>query len=267
MLDGCAAVERVKLGRLLVISCICLLVSTGTAAAFPNEDEVKARLRRDMTVEEVVAALGEPTNGRVPGCQQCTLRYLAPIGRMDVPREGYIGVSIQVRDGKVHDWQIHTGNPSYNPTMKMPSVLKWELWVLGGLLIVGWLLRLLVRRTPAAFMVYKDALAAYEARDIPLHRLPSEFHFITHDTTVEEVIARIGQPSRRTELPVDPESARGYRFLETESGRAVIVTYEYDLPYSAAVIIMPEYPFETGERVRAVFYRPLDPDLADVTGK
>ena len=249
------------------LSCVCLLLSAATAAAFPSEEDVRTRLHRDMTVQQVVAALGEPSSGRVPACQECTVRYIAPINRMDVPREGYIGVTIQFVDGKVRDWQIHTGNPSYNPTMKMPAVFKWQLWAMGALLIVGWLLRSLIRATPAGYMVYEDALAAYQARDIPLHRLPSEFHFISHETTVEEMIAKLGPYSRRVELPVDPEEARGYRFMEIESGRAVIVTYDYELPYSAAVIIMPEYPFDTGDRVRAVFYRPVNPELADVTGR
>lgn len=256
-----------KVVRSRYLSCVCLLISAASTAAFPSEEEVRTRLHRDMTVQQVVGALGEPSNGRVSTCQQCTLRYIAPINRMDVPREGYIGVTVQFLDGKVRDWQIHTGNPSYNPTMKMPSVFKWQLWAMGALLVVGWLLRSLIRATPAAFMVYDDALAAYEARDIPWHRLPSEFHFINHETTVEEVVARLGPYSRRVELPVNPEEARGYRFLESESGRAVIVTYEYELPYSAAVIIMPEYPFDTGDRVRAVFCRPVDPELADVTGR
>ena len=249
------------------MACICVLLFAATAVAFPTEEEVRTRLHRDMTVDEVIAALGQPSNGRVPGCQQCSLQYLAPMSRMDVPQEGYIGVTVHCVNGKVHDWQIQTGNPSYNPSMKMPFALRWYLWLMGGLLILGWVLRSLVRVTPASFAAYQDALSAYEAREIRLLRLPREFHFITHETTVQEVVAKVGPYSRRVELPVDPEAARGYRFVENESRRATIVTYEYDLPYSAAVIIMPEYPFETGDRIRAVFYRSVDPDLADVTGR
>ena len=45
----------------------------------------------------------------------------------------------------------------------------------------------------------------------------------------------------------------------------MIVTYEYDLPYHAAVIVMPEFPFELQSRIRAVFYRPIQGELAETT--
>jgi hypothetical protein len=258
-------------GKLLVrgplLCCVFLLVSGARIDAFPTEDDVKSKLRPGMTVEEVVTVLGEPSNGRVPDCQKCSLQYIAPINRLDVPKEGYIGVVVHFDDGKVHDWRIYTGNPSYNPSLKMPSVFKWELWLIGGLLAIALAIRFLLRIMPAGFMVYNDALAAYAARDIPLRRLPSEFRFITHDTTLQEVIAKVGPYSREVKLPVDPSSVGGYGFIETPQGGAAILTFEYDLPYSAAVIIMPEYPFEPSNRIRAVFYRPLNAELADATGR
>jgi hypothetical protein len=120
---------------------------------------------------------------------------------------------------------------------------------------------------PAGFMVYKDALAVYAARDIPSRQLASEFHFITHETTLKEVFDKVGPCSREVKLPVDSSAVAGFGFVETARGGAAILTFEYDLPYSAAVIIMPEYPFEPSDRIRAVFYRALNADLADVTGR
>lgn len=253
--------------RPLLLCCVCLLVTAARANAFPNEDEVKSRLHQGMTIEQVVAALGEPSNGRVPDCQECNLQYLAPINSLDVPREGYVGVIVHFKDGRVHAWKVYTGNPSYNPSLEMPFIFKWELWLIGGGLALGLLLRFILRSTPVGFMVYKDALAAYAARDMASRQLPSEFRFITHETTLQEVITKVGPYSREVKLPVDSSSVAGYGVIETERGVAAILTFEYHLPYSAAVIIMPEYPFEPSSRIRAVFYCPLNAGLADATGR
>ena len=39
----------------------------------------------------------------------------------------------------------------------------------------------------------------------------------------------------------------------------------YDLLYHAGIIDLPEFPFEAQNRIRAVFYRPIQRDLAETT--
>jgi hypothetical protein len=66
--------------------------------------------------------------------------------------------------------------------------------------------------------------------------LPVEFRFITNETTVQEVIDKAGPYSR----------------IATKDG---VVSYEYDLPYHAALIIFPEPPFKPESKIRTVFFR------------
>jgi len=74
---------------------------------------------------------------------------------------------------------------------------------------------------------------------------------------------RVGPCSREAWLPIDPQAGLGSGFAVTKSGRAAILTFEYHLPYHAAVIVMPEYPFEPENRIRSVFYRPMQRELAE----
>jgi hypothetical protein len=183
---------------------------------------------------------------------------------LTLKREGYIGFEIQFSEGRVRDWRFFTGNPSYDPSsMRMPAVFKWELWFFGILIILGIISGLILRIVPVGVVKYDDVLAAFAAREISTRQLPSEFHFITHDTTLHEVIDRLGPCSREVRLPVDPQSGLGYAFASTNFDGAAILTFEYHLPYHAAVIVMPEYPFEPQNRIRAVFYRPLQRNLAE----
>jgi hypothetical protein len=92
---------------------------------------------------------------------------------------------------------------------------------------------------------YVDATDAYAHREIDTAALPSTFRFITHDTTLQEVIERLGPASRVVELALRHHDG------DTEHFKG----YEYDLPYSAAVIVMPQRPFEPEDKVRAVYMR------------
>jgi hypothetical protein len=86
---------------------------------------------------------------------------------------------------------------------------------------------------------------SYALRDIDTTVLPSTFRFITHDTTLQEVIDRLGPASRVFEL------ALRHRDGDAEHFKA----HEYDLPYNAAVIIMPQRPFEPEDKIRAIYMR------------
>src|SRR5215831_7920397 len=93
---------------------------------------------------------------------------------------------------------------------------------------------------------------AYAGKDLQNRNLP-EFRFITHETTVEEVIAKLGEPARRRTLFVDSavekQTADAYHF----NGMSIPVL-EYHLPYKATVMVMPEYPGKPNDKIRAVFY-------------
>src|SRR5215813_11333940 len=159
----------------LWIVCLSIILIATPSKAFPSEDEVKSGLHKGATVEQVIKALGEPPNGRVPDCRNCNFVYLAPVNALTIEREGYRGVIVHFEDGKVSWWRFYTGIPSYDPTLKMPLVFKWELWLFGGAMVLAYVLRFLLRRMPVGYMAYTDALAAYAARDIAASpRLPSE---------------------------------------------------------------------------------------------
>jgi hypothetical protein len=66
-------------------------------------------------------------------------------------------------------------------------------------------------------------------------------------------------------VPISAERGLGYALASSNTSAATIVTFEYDLPYHAAVIVMPEFPFEQQSRIRAAFYRPIQPELAETT--
>ncbi|HEX3420921.1 MAG TPA: hypothetical protein VHT01_06815, partial [Candidatus Udaeobacter sp.] len=53
---------------------------------FPTEPEVNANLRRDMTVDQVIAVFGEPFSGRPDRCINCSFQYLAPSGLRTIER-------------------------------------------------------------------------------------------------------------------------------------------------------------------------------------
>jgi len=241
-----------------------LLFASCSVGAFPTEEQLKSKLRVGLTPNEVVALFGEPTNGRSIPCMDCTFTYFAPAGSLTVPKEGYAGLRIRFSDGKVRDWAIYTNNPSYAEP-KAPPAFRRFLWFFGIIFALGLISKLLIRVAPVAAVVSRDVAQAFENREICTEKLPNEFRFITHDVTLEEVIGRLGEPSRVVKVPISAEDGLGYALVSSNTGNAEIVTYEYDLPYHAAVIVMPEFPFEMQNRIRSVFYRPIQRDLAEAT--
>src|SRR4029077_5688823 len=96
---------------------------------------------------------------------------------------------------------------------------------------------------------YIDATRVYAQRDLEISP-PATFRFITHETTLQEVINRLGPASRIVYL------ALRHRDGDTEHFKA----HEYDLPYSAAVLVMPQRPFEPADKIRAVDMRKAPAD-------
>ncbi|SRR6266498_3062090 len=119
--------------------------------------------------------------------------------------------------------------------------LKW--FVIPAMLAVA--LLVFARSFVGDVKKYVGAVQAYGDRGIDTTALPPTFRFITHDTTLQEVIDRLGPASRVIEL------AWRHRDRDIEHFKA----HEYDLPYKAAVIIMPHRPFEPDDKIRAVYMR------------
>jgi hypothetical protein len=243
---------------------IYLFAGCFAAEAFPSEEQAKSKLRVGLTADEIVALFGEPNSGRLVPCIDCTFTYLPPLGSLTVPKEGYAGLRIRFGDGKVRDWTIYTSNPSYAEP-KAPPAFRRFLWLFGIMFALGIIAKLIIRVTPVAAAVSGEVAQAFENREIPTGELPPEFRFITHDITLQNVIDKLGKPSRIVRVPISAESGLGYALVSSNTSNAAIVTYEYDLPYHAAVIVMPEFPFELQNRIRAVFYRPIQRDLAETT--
>jgi hypothetical protein len=104
---------------------IYLFVCCCVVAAFASEEQLKSKLRVGLTADEVIALFGEPNNGRVVPCIDCTFTYLPPLGSLTVPKEGYAGLRIRFGDGKVRDWTIYMSNPSYAEPKAPPVVRRF----------------------------------------------------------------------------------------------------------------------------------------------
>ena len=166
---------------------------------------------------------------------------------------------MQFDEGRVSGWRTFRGNPSYEPP-HVPSAVKWigkfYLILFISLIVLG----LLVRRG-ITFFGGLWLVKAFNEREISTEDMPVELRFISHDTTLQDVINRVGEPTRMRVMPVDPRLIKGSRLVETKLGKPAIVVAEYDLANNAAVVIAPEYPFTSENRIRAAHYRKAVPDV------
>ena len=240
-----------------LLCCVAWLIAGGDLlAAFPTEADVQRQLTVGMSPQQVQALYGLP--GGVTGATNPDGRvftYLSPIGQRTRDEVGYVGFKVFFENERLTSWQPIRTRPSYDPDMRarehlLPTFMWW------GVLFVGGILFAVAKAFRRGLSEYERMLEAYASRTIRTRRLPPDFRFITNDTTLQEVMERLGPSSRVSSLIVDEDSAAGYGTVETESGRAAILIHEYELPYRAAVVVMPEYPFEPENRIRAVFYRP-----------
>jgi hypothetical protein len=245
--------------KTLLLVCFSVLVACASANAFPTEREMTAKLRRGMTTHEVVSAFGQPRTGipTLPGLSH--MRYLPPLAELTANKEGYIGFEIELMDGRVTSWRTLRGNPSYAPMTAPPEVmiLPWLLKIgLVGASVYGAILAFKRRRSED-----RSIIEAYKDRLIPTRELPIEFRFITHETTVKQVIEKAGPYLRRRKLPIDPRIATtGYIYTDDSPGRPAIALFGWEMPFDGAVILMPEYPFTGDSPIRAAFYRSPRPE-------
>ncbi len=237
----------------------CFIALTPLAASdFPTEKGLSQKLRVGMTEQEVVALCGAPSRRESERRYGDSLRYYPSIHLLTEDHEGYMGFQVHLVDGRVKDWQPIRGNPSYAPP-HLPREFHWlkvfYMVAIGGALLYG-ILRAFDRGMNEEQLLRK----AFEERAIPTPRLPRDFAFVNRDTTVQEVVERLGPWTARREHGVSARFAETYNTMTTATDSPAIVSYDYELPYNAAVLILPEYPFELDCRVRAIHYRPTRPD-------
>jgi hypothetical protein len=91
---------------------------------------------------------------------------------------------------------------------------------------------MIVRIVAVTLMVAAVALAGLAAD----HALPPQFRFISRETTLQQVVDRVGAYTR----------VRG-------SG---IQAFEFDLKDGSAVLVFPEYPFQLHCKIRSVQFYP-----------
>jgi TonB family protein len=229
-----------------------------TAPGFPSEKEMKARLRKGMSMQEVLAAFGEPNNQLGPPDSECRFRYVAPFAYLTAEREGYIGFEVQFDRGQVVGWRSFRGFPSYEP-LHVPREAKWfgkfYLILCAVLVFLGLAGRRLIRMSQDTSLV-----ESFNRHEIATGAVPSEFRFLTHGTTLAEATERLGEPTRVRKMSVDAGKVRSAGFIEGDDGRPAILVVEYELPSGDAIDLVPEYPFESGSRIRTVHYRKQLPD-------
>jgi len=117
-------------------------------------------------------------------------------------------------------------------------------WVIIGAVLAMWVFAWLFNFGRGVSANLK-VVEAYARRQIYATELPSDFRFITHDTTLAEVTAKLGPASCVVELALQ------HRDGDTEH----FMVHEYDLPYEAAVVVMPQRPFGPDDKIRAVSVR------------
>lgn len=211
--------------------------------SFPTEEEARSKLRRDMSADEVIAVFGKPLGHTFLNIEgDGKLHYIAPVGTRTAPREGYAGFSVYLHEGRVWDWEIILLNPSYEHRLRLPG--SKTAWLLAALTLLAALVYGAKRLTRAQLRERQALKKAYATSDIPTAELPPDFRFITSATTLDEVMQTAGPYSRVVNIA--PRSRRPKPDLKA---------FVYDLPYRAAVFVMPEAPFEPQSRVRAVWFR------------
>ena len=115
---------------------------------------------------------------------------------------------------------------------KTPLAFRGFLWFFGMSFAIGIIAKVIIRLTPVAAVVSREVAQAFENREIRREELPPEFRFITHDMRLQEVIDKLGEPSRILKVPINAERGLGYALVSGDTSDAAIVAYEYGFAIS-----------------------------------
>jgi hypothetical protein len=122
-------------------------------------------------------------------------------------------------------------------------------WYLVALFVGGWLF-VFARQFSGEITQFRGATDAFVHHRIS-DDLPSSFRTLRHEKTLRQVMHEFGPPSRELELVAPAASG---------SAPTKFIAYVYELPYEAAVFVMPEPPGTPESLLRAVYYRPRADD-------
>jgi hypothetical protein len=105
--------------------------SKAPRSSFPTEEEVRARLHRGMTAEQVFAEFGRPEGHQFIKFEiGGKLHYIAPPATRTVPEEGYAGFSVLFVKDQVWDWEVIRLKPSYEPRLLASRQDRWGIALL-----------------------------------------------------------------------------------------------------------------------------------------
>ncbi len=173
--------------------------------------------------------------------------------------EGYVGFATRFEDGRLVSWYPIRGNPCYEPP-HVPPVVKWMgKFYLGFALVMLFVVGL--GRRAWAQTEGLSLVEAFNARRIESSQLPAEFRFITADTTLQEILDRLGAPTSLQPMSVDLAQIRRSDLIVGADGKPAIVVAEYELPNGTSVRLVPEYPFELDCRIRTAICRKGYPEV------
>ena len=167
--------------------------------------------------------------------------------------EGYMGFAVRFEHDRLVSWSPIRGTPSYEPP-QVPPELKWIGKFYLGIALLSILLCGLGKRAWAHTRGI-SVVQAFNTREIATCELPAEFRFITRETTLQEVISRVGEPTSLQPMSVDLQQIKTSDLVVGVDGGPAIVVAEYELPDGSAVLLVPEYPFELDCRIRTAVCR------------
>ena len=231
------AAAAVLAGGLLLAACS----GKSVRAKFPTEEEVRGKIARDMTAEQVLATFGNP-----PGHQWVDVKlggkvhYIAPPATRTRKEMGYAGFTVYFDRGRVWDWEVILSNPSYEHRLLPAGLRSWQAQVLGVVFLIACAYGA-VRFARSRFGLRTELRQAYAAHAIPTTELPPDFKFLTHDATLQNVLDRAGAPSRVGSLRLENSGS--------------VSVFRYELPNDAALFVMPDPPGQPESRIRAVVYQ------------
>lgn len=189
-----------KLAALIAIFVFLASANVAASSGFPSEAQLETELRPGLTIGEVIQRFGQPGSQVTAENGSFLYRYVAPGGYLSAEKEGYVGLELHFVEGHLHDWRTFRGYPSYAP-IRPPSALKWDfrIWMIAAVIVA---IYGAIHKRRSVKDENQALLEAYAKRRLQTKRLP-EFQFITHETAVQNVIDRLGEPSRTRDLSFD----------------------------------------------------------------
>ena len=191
----------------LLFCCLLFVAGAQAIAAFPTEDEVRSTLKPGMTPEEVVTLYGTPGGASSSDPTARVITYLSPIGLRTREVEGYVGFKVTFRNGRLVDWQPINTKPSYDPDPPAREHLIPVAWYYG-LLFLAVFGYGVFKAFGFANREHRRIIEAFKERTIATRSLPPDFRFIDNETTVREVIDRLGPFTRKTQRLINRPSRR-----------------------------------------------------------